>query len=159
MGTISSCKLKLGNFLYPIGSYNCAKFEGNCRYWVSGLYHVYMEFPCCKNVFSKDSKTFDQSYNLGKTLTEAFQELVVYILRSNLVNPTKYWNPWYVVCYLVEKNFILEHGLIVILVSYAIFWFSHNHLNFNSFHAIGLSKKHQKVKVFFMFSGGIERYQ
>ena len=42
---INSCKLKLGNFLYAIGSYNCAKFEGNLRWWVSGLYHAYVEFP------------------------------------------------------------------------------------------------------------------
>ena len=46
---INSCKLKLGNFLYPIGSYDCAKFEGNLRWWVLGLYHAYMEFPIIPN--------------------------------------------------------------------------------------------------------------
>ena len=44
--------MNLENFVCPIGSYNCAKFEGNLRWWVSDLsymYHFYMELPFTEN--------------------------------------------------------------------------------------------------------------
>ena len=52
LGKINSCKLKLGNFVCPIASCNCTKFEGNQRWWVSEfayMYHFYMELPLRKS--------------------------------------------------------------------------------------------------------------
>ena len=38
---INNCNLKLGNFVCPIRPCNCAKFEGNLRWWVLDLSYMY----------------------------------------------------------------------------------------------------------------------
>ena len=55
---INNCNLKLGNFVCPIRPCNCAKFEGNLRWWMLGLYHAYMKFPFCRWVIFEKQKYY-----------------------------------------------------------------------------------------------------